>query len=68
MKMMYKVNREMKPSVFFTSKQDAIDYLLSIGYAYYQDMKGYFKPIDGGCRGYYQAWLRVHRIIEGDEQ
>lgn len=51
---MYTVARDLKPSVYFTDKKDAVDYLLSKGYAYYEDMKGYYKPIENG-RGYYKA-------------
>lgn len=57
-KKLYVVERDMKPTVYFTNNDDAVDYLLSKGYAYYDEMKGYYKPVEGG-RGYYKARLWV---------
>lgn len=57
----YAVERDLKPTVYFTDKKDAVDYLLSLGYAYYEDMDGYYKPVEGS-RGYYQARLWEVRV------
>ena len=57
-KKLYVVERDMKPTVYFTDNDDAVDYLLSKGYEYNDEMKGYFKPVEG-TRGYYRARLWV---------
>lgn len=63
----YMVDMNDSPTVYFERKNDAVEYLLSRGYVYHDDMDGYFKPI-AQFRGYHQAYLLYYDSENGDYQ